>query len=271
MLMKRFLTLAVVATVVFSCQKQDMPKEEPVSDDVLTAIGRAGFSKEGVIRTEGGYIVEGDILIDDDYLRTNNGWGTVSVAGITEHHHTTNLVKNLPRVIRVSISNRLPTSYTAALDEAIRRYNAETLSITFQRVNNNANISIVRGNGSFLAAAGFPTAAGEPHNEVRVNSSFLGNNPNRDYLATILAHEIGHCIGFRHTDYMNRAISCGGSTSNEGASTVGAIHIANTPQNEADVRAETGAGIFSFMLACIGSGQNRPFTSTDRIALNALY
>ena len=40
---------------------------------------------------------------------------------------------------------------------------------------------------------------------------------------------MGHCIGFRHTDYMNRAYSCGGSPANEGASSVGAILIPGHP------------------------------------------
>jgi hypothetical protein len=76
-----------------------------------------------------------------------------------------------------------------------------------------------------------------------------------------MAHEMGHCIGFRHTDYMNRAYSCGGSTYNEGSAGVGAIHIPGTP---------TGPSASSWMLAC-SNGGNRPFTSADRTALNYLY
>jgi hypothetical protein len=77
-----------------------------------------------------------------------------------------------------------------------------------------------------------------------------------------MAHEIGHCIGFRHTDYMDRSYSCGGSATNEGASTVGAIQIPGTP---------SGPDANSFMLACIGSGMNRPFNNNDKTALSYLY
>ena len=125
-----------------------------------------------------------------------------------------------------------------------------------------ANISIVKGNGSYLASAGFPTSTGQPYNQVKVNSRAIGNNPNQNYLATILAHEIGHCIGMRHTDFADRSYSCGGSPTNEGASTVGAVHIPGTP---------TGPDPNSWMLACIGSGQNRPFNANDKVALNYLY
>ena len=56
--------------------------------------------------------------------------------------------------------------------------------------------------------------------------------------------------------------SCGGGTANEGASTVGAIQVPGTP---------AGPDPNSWMLACIGSGQNRPFNNNDKTALNYLY
>ena len=73
---------------------------------------------------------------------------------------------------------------------------------------------------------------------------------------------MGHCIGFRHTDYMNRSYSCGCSAVNEGASSVGAILIPGTP---------SGPDSGSWMLSCIGSGQNRPFNNNDKTALSYLY
>jgi hypothetical protein len=78
-----------------------------------------------------------------------------------------------------------------------------------------------------------------------------------------MAHELGHCIGFRHTDYMNRSYSCG-SGGNEGQTTtgVGAVLIPGTP---------SGPDAKSWMLACIGSGVNRPFNSNDKVALAYLY
>ncbi|HEX8314090.1 MAG TPA: M57 family metalloprotease, partial [Flavisolibacter sp.] len=115
-----------------------------------------------------------------------------------------------------------------------------------------------------LGSAGFPTSSGAPYNRIQMNTyhySTSTGSTNVNYIATIMAHEMGHCIGFRHTDYMNRAYSCGGSTYNEGSAGVGAIHIPGTP---------TGPSASSWMLAC-SNGGNRPFTSADRTALNYLY
>jgi hypothetical protein len=262
-MMKKLLSMATIAMVatVISCQTEDgLVSKNEVSQDALLSISRLGFSTQDVQAVDGGYLVEGDIMLHDHDLNGGHDPKYLVIAE-TEQYRTTNLVKNLPRVITVSISNKLPSSYVAALDEALGRYNALGIGITFSRVSSGAAISVVKGNGNFLASAGFPTSSGSPYGQVKVNSNAIGGQP-QSTVATIIAHELGHCIGFRHTDYMNRAYSCGGAAANEGASTVGAIHIPGTP---------TGPDSGSWMLSCIGSGQNRPFNNNDKAALNYLY
>lgn len=243
-----------------SCKKDSAPAAEEVSQDVLNKIYALGFTNKNVIKDEGGYIVEGDILLTEEALN-----GAVSTqflrVGKEEQYRTFNLVTALPRVITVSVSSRLPAFVSDGVNEAIARYNAQNLLLTFQRVASNGNIDIVKGNGSYLASAGFPTSGGAPYNQIKVNSSQLTGQPLAT-VASVIAHEMGHCIGFRHTDYMNRSYSCGGSAVNEGASTVGAVLIPGTP---------SGPDPNSWMLSCIGSGQNRPFNANDRTALAYLY
>ncbi|NJO25762.1 MAG: protease [Bacteroidia bacterium] len=267
--MKKLLSLTAFAAVLLfavqSCKKENQaPSSDEISQDVLTQIRNHGFSTDNVLKDEGGYVVEGDIFIPDGDLLKQPGWNTLNVAN-SEQYRTTNLVTGLPRNITVSVANNLPSSYVTATNEAIARYNALGLTITFSRVSgNNANIRITKAPfyAQYLASAGFPTSNGNPYNSIKVNSTYLGSNPGTNYLATILAHEMGHCIGFRHTDYMDRSYSCGGSYYNEGSAGVGAIHIPGTP---------TGPDANSWMLSCIGSGVNRPFNSNDQTALNYLY
>jgi hypothetical protein len=254
--------IAMFAIAVISCKKDaKAPQPEAVSEDVLAKVYALGFSAKNVQKHEEGYLVEGDIVLTESDLNSIPSMQFLRV-GDEEQYRTYNLVGGLPRTISIRLSG-LPTSYTAAADEAIRRYNAENLRVRFSRVSSGGNIvlSAAPSGAGYLASAGFPSG-GNPYSSVRVNSAYLGSNPGTNYLATILAHEIGHCIGFRHSDYMNRSYSCGGSAVNEGASTVGAVHIPGTP---------TGPASGSWMLACIGSGQNRPFTSSDRVALNYIY
>lgn len=135
----------------------------------------------------------------------------------------------------------------------------------FQRVSGtSANINIVTYYqvSNTLGSAGFPSG-GNPFNQIRMNTYWYTPSVATNPLATTIAHEMGHCIGFRHTDYMNRAYSCG-TGGNEGASTVGAVYIPGTP---------TGPSAGSWMLACgsTASSFNRPFTTSDQTALNFVY
>jgi hypothetical protein len=254
-----FATLSLVVVLVISCSKtKDVPADE-ISADVKAKVQAMGFGLGSLVKHEDGYMVEGDIILTDDMLNNQPAGTLLQVS--EEHYRTTNLVTGLPRVITISVDAKLGSSYITATDEAINRYNAQNLLITFQRVSSGANISIVSAGGNYLASAGFPTSSGQPYGQVKVNARQLAGQP-LGTVASVLAHEIGHCIGFRHTDYMNRSYSCGGAASNEGASTVGAIHIPGTP---------TGPDANSWMLSCIGSGQNRPFTNNDKTALSYLY
>jgi hypothetical protein len=259
--LKQALVCAACTLMLFACRK-NVSSEQPASpsDEALSKIYALGFSNKNVTLDEdGNYIVEGDIALNEADLDAVPDMQFLRV-GSAEQYRTYNLVTRLPRVITVSIANKLPGSYVAALDEALARYNAEKLRITFKRVNSRADIAIVKASGNYLASSGFPTS-GNPYNQVKVNSSAIGSQPQAT-VASILAHEIGHCIGFRHTDYMDRSYSCNGQVVNEGASTIGAVFIPGTNPNP-DPN--------SFMLSCIGSGDNRPFNANDKTALAYLY
>lgn len=265
----------IIALGFPGCQKKDSPATPAIAaaDEISAAtkaqITSLGFSTENARKVDGGYLVEGDIVLTEANLTETPVTTHLSVAE-TEQYRTTNLVRNLPRVITISVTN-LPTVYSTAVNNMITRYNALGLTITFQRASTGTtgNINVVGFNqgpsGGYitLGSSGFPTSSGNPYSQIMMNTNAAayGTNPNVLYLTSVLQHEVGHCIGFRHTDYANRAYSCGGTATNEGASTVGAINIPGTP---------TGPDAGSFMLAC-SNGGDRTFNANDRIALNYLY
>jgi dual-action HEIGH metallo-peptidase len=261
-LIKTTVVVVVCVFALYSCRKNASTEQTAtISEEALAQIYNLGFSNKNVsLNEDGDYVVEGDIVLSKSDLTAVPSMQFFRV-GSAEQYRTNNLVSGFPRVITVSLSSQLPASYVAALDEAIGRYNAQNLQITFERVSSGADISIVKGNGSYLASAGFPTSSGNPYSQIKVNSRAIGNQP-QSTVASILAHEMGHCIGFRHTDYMDRSFSCGGAATNEGASTVGAVLIPGTP---------SGPDAGSWMLSCIASGQNRPFNNNDQTALDYLY
>ena len=260
------LTLAGSAALSLAgCQKsQDSAVQpNPVTQEVLAQIKALGFDTQGVKATEGGYLVEGDMLLTTEALNDKTPFAALRV-GNDEQYRTTNLVTGLPRTLTVSISSQFPSAYVTAIDEAIRRYNAAGLQLSFRRVSSGAQIPVQYaadlGPGVLGQSGGFPSN-GNPAPGFKLVPNVI-NSTNTNYIATIMAHEMGHCIGFRHTDYMNRQYSCGGSPYNEGSSTVGAIRIPGTP---------SAADPNSWMLACVGTNVNRPFNSNDIIALNYLY
>jgi len=260
------LFICALALGFTSCKKEvaqevNTAQEEEVSAEAKAKIFALGFTSSNAKKIPEGYLVEGDIVLTEEDL--NNVPSSVFLRiGDDEHYRTYNLVTGLPRTLTVRVSSTLPSRYITATDAAISRYNAQNLRVRFSRVTSGGNIVIVAAptGSSYLASAGFPSY-GNPYNTVRVNRSYL-DVWNINTVTSILAHEIGHCIGYRHTDYMSRQYSCGGSAVNEGSGTVGAVHIPGTP---------TGPSSGSWMLACIGNGTNRPFTSYDVTALNYVY
>ncbi|MCW3465979.1 M57 family metalloprotease [Chitinophaga nivalis] len=264
-LFKLRLCILTCILIFISCRKEKVqvqPKTE-ISSDLIAQIKAMGFNTNEIRRVQDGYVVEGDIFLPDKSLTQQTDSKKLLVAK-SEQYRTNNLISiSGTREITVSVTN-LPPVYVAAADEAIARYNALGLRLTFKRVASGGQVDIINANlgwGILGQSAGFPDASGNPPSPIKLNAGYIGNSPDQAYMATIIAHEIGHTIGLRHTDYFNRAYSCG-SGGNEGDAGVGAINIPGTP---------TAGDPDSWMLACVSTNVNRPFNTNDQIALRALY
>jgi hypothetical protein len=272
--MKKIITpiafTCIAAMTFVSCKKE--AKEQSVSTETLNEIRALGLSTDGVQKVDGGYLVEGDIKITDAELKTRPTSPTLLIAN-EEQYRTFNLLSASKHpVVKIALNSSSQAhnaAFTAAIDEAIRRYNAENLGFTMQRVTTGQDITVVAFYqvSNTLGSSGFPNSAGDPYNQVQMNTYWYSTGTdatNVNYIGTIMAHELGHCIGFRHTDYFNRALSCGGRKQNEGQANtgVGAVLIPGTP---------SGYDAGSFMLSCIGSNVNRPFNANDKIALSYLW
>lgn len=244
-----------------ACQKDSSSSgndQQAVPESVLAQIKAQGFSTANVQARDGGWIVEGDIFLTEENLASASATPNLRIAEV-EQYRTNNLVKSLPRVITVMVSD-LGSAYVQGTDLAIQRYNAQSLDLTFQRITSGRADITIQGfyegpSGGFitLGSAGFPTRNGNPYKTIKMNThpQAYGENPSVTYVGSVIQHEMGHCIGFRHTDYMNRAFSCG-SGGNEGSGNIGAVHIPGTP---------TGPDAGSWMLAC-SNGGTAPLTQT---------
>jgi hypothetical protein len=110
-----------------------------------------------------------------------------------------------------------------------------------------------------LASASFPNRRGKSGSSVTVNTVDYGLSLSEKRFTMV--HEMGHCIGFRHTNWFDRN-SDGNQTTNdnEGVSSYGANHIPGTP---------TGLDPNSVMNAIVDSWGG--FGHYDEVATSYLY
>lgn len=273
-----FLCLLLVGSGVFySCQDEQVTDSLTVSDGVRSQLINLGFDvvNHPPINFDQGYLVEGDIYLTPADLATMK---EAKRLPNMEQYRTTNYVNTSGSVRTITMYAQQGTCTScysagmiAGLDLAIARYNAENLNIRFQRLTTSTGANIImtrlkKGEEAqgILGSAGFPTAAGNPYNQIKMSGVLESKyGLSTAGIATIIGHEMGHCVGFRHTDYYDRSVSCGGALSNEGASTVGAVLIPGTS-------ATATLAAKSWMLACTDGG-DRPFNNDDKTALNYLY
>lgn len=265
-------TILIMASLVVGCEDGDFDDTDfrrSEADVIVENLELAGFPRSEIgVLADGTVFVGGDAVVS---LQTSREMAGITddldgyVGEVFRQYRTTNAVDtNNVHVICLNPNNALNSnaSMLQALDSAIGNYNSQNLQFTMQRGGGGCDATInVNTDNSGGGVAGFP-ANGLPYTQVTIDGN-LAANYGVSVAAHVFTHELGHCIGFRHTDYYNRAVSCGGGPSNEGDSGVGAIHIPGTPADAV----MNG----SVMNACFNQQSNGQWTSSDIVALDCLY
>jgi len=216
--------------------------------------------------TEKRYIIEKDIAMSIEEFEKLKG-DPEELEATLRQYRTYNLCYS-PQTINVigytggggyGLTNKMKT----ALSWSVNNYNNINtgLNFTLSYGTNYGSYDIVVyrvPNGQVGGVAGFPYSNGNPYKWVQIFSGMDNYNTNTN--EHVITHEIGHCVGLRHTDWWNRA-SCG-SGGGESANPNGAVHVPGTP---------TGIDWNSVMLACFGSNEDGEFGYYDKVALEYLY
>ncbi|MBL3657985.1 M57 family metalloprotease [Fulvivirga sediminis] len=251
---------------MFTSCEEDRKEVEPQQDGseeisaaVIQRLKDLHFNTEGIQLVNGDYLVEGDMIITPEALEEMSD--PVIVEGPKgEQYRTYNLVST-PRTIRV-LGYQLNSTMSQGLNRAIANFNALNCGFTMQRTTSTSNWDIaVQSYGSGAGGvAGFPSG-GNPYQYVNVYPGTAQYGVN--VVEHVMTHELGHCMGMRHSDWFNRAISCG-SGGNEGTAGVGAVHIPGTPS-------QPSVDANSIMLSCFSANESGNFSNYDRIALETIY
>ena len=225
--------MAIVAIfgIAQSCSEEGLKPSLPeeISDELRAQFTELGFDASDMQivdhhnpltgRSEKSYLLEGDIHISAENFAAMKRSSVHHVGPVGEQYRTNNLVSS-PQTITVIVftgcSNALTCKMRTALQNAVANYNALNMGLSFTlsfSSSTNADIVVYRVGGSAGGSAGFPSG-GNPYKWVQIFSQT--NNYSTDVNEHVMTHEIGHCLGLRHTDYFNRSLSCG-SGGNEGA------------------------------------------------------
>ena len=248
-----------IAVVMTSCEQEAANLDEfNEIDPVVERIIGLGHQEKDIVELDDFYLVEGCIMYPKNlefYIQKELEARQASTHNLVSQTNVTSMT--------VFVDASIPTSgvdtWRPAINAAIADMSGiNNSSVNFSLVNSisNADIVIESDGGSLpnnvIASAGFPSG-GQPYNSVIVNLDFFSNmtvsEAGKRYN---MVHELGHCIGLRHTNWVSRG---------EPADPWGANQIPGTPTSDPNSVMNGGTALSTWA----------GFSSNDIVAIETLY
>ncbi len=236
-----------------------------------------------------GYLLQNDIFISTSYLKNAVQQTTTRPHARLSQYTANYVVNSLPRTIRVLGYSgfwappgfSLTTEMKKGLERAVRNYNNLGLGLTFTLAYGTStedyDIVVFRtfADGKVEGSAGIPQFNSEgainPYKWVALYSPLSDKGNNR--ITRTIMHEIGHCLGLRHSDWYDTRVSCGQGNGGQQTSLyfvdgqpIGYFHVPGTPIDAYD-------DLSSVMTACapLDVQVTGEFSAYDKATLQYLF
>jgi hypothetical protein len=256
---KKILTAALIL-LLFACSNQsdNANTQQTDMDRALAQLEKEGFDMSKITPDGDAVIVDGDARLSLETILSSEGRDKQYA---TRYSMTQSNASN----IRIRITSGVPSAWVTATRQAIANWNASGSNVQMTEVSSGENMTIYYqnlGNPQAIAQAEFPSSSGQVGYRVRINTNFASLSASRKEFT--MTHEIGHCIGFRHTNWFDRnSNGVSGDVQGDREPDTGIYvlsHIAGTP---------TGLDGSSVMNAIVANWNG--FGQYDLVAVRALY
>jgi hypothetical protein len=250
-IMKNIVFFIFIALIILSCKKNDS-NIKPLNTDTLQTvyqfIKNLGYADKEIKDNGNEYLVDECMLFPKNIRPNFSIFGTQP---LTKQYGSSNYVGYyLQPTITVRIDPSM-NGYESEINGAIALWNNVTnCRIKFNlTTSTNQDILIINSNlGSGTCGMAYFPVNGHPGALVKINKSYISGNSFLQRQRTI-AHELGHTIGFRHTNWQSNGETSSSILPDNNAK-VQAMHVLGTPTGE-DVNSlmnggECGYGATSF-------------------------
>jgi hypothetical protein len=221
--------LSVASSLLFSCKKTDIAPEQPGPDQnnpVLSYIKKLGYRNSEIKDIGDEYLVDGDIL----FAKNSEPDLSLLDGPKTEQYGTANYVGYSVQPNIFIYVDASMNAYINEINGAIAMWNNVIncrVKFGITTLSGIAHIRITNANlGSGICGAAYFPMNGRPGALVRININQIAGN-SFDQRQRTIAHEIGHCIGFRHTNWQSGEPQSG--VAGDNGAYFDAMHILGTP------------------------------------------
>jgi len=210
---KFFATIALALLVIFqSCKKNDAAEVAPVAaeNNNIAALSQAVAASAGVSadkvefnKNEKEFVIDGDAVVslEDATVRFSSKGVAGAASQATQMRSPYTVASAKVNTIKIYCDATVPAVWVAAMDSAIKNWNASGSKVYIQRITTTTGattkVTTTYNTTLTVATAVYPDYYGNAGNKVTINTNYNGMETSKKVFA--ITHELGHTLGLSHT------------------------------------------------------------------------